>query len=156
MGAWGVALRIGLLACAAVVMTLTAACAAGAGTGSAAPAAATGNGEPAESCGGSLTFRGQVYHGTTLLTHPPYNRLGQVPADHMHVIGQGMTSACPDPGNGTAPPSPARIAQIDTIDPRIAVAWYPIGTVYVRSKNAIPRSLTSAPWIRWTVLSAGT
>jgi hypothetical protein len=36
----------------------------------------------AASCLATLKFRGKVYNGTSLRTHPPYNRVGRFPLTH--------------------------------------------------------------------------
>lgn len=128
-----------LLAGAAVLLGAATACSAGGTVSSGA------------SCAALLTFRGQVYQAITLRTHPPYDRVGRVPAAHRHEIGTGVRPPCQDtnrPDDAT-PAQAVGVARIDGVDPGVAVAMLPYGTVFVRSGATAPATLTSASWIQW-------
>jgi hypothetical protein len=112
-------------------------------------AAAHSGGGSAASCVATLRFGEEMYVGTSLRTHPPYNRVGRIPPAHMHQIGTGVFPPCNDTNHSHDLPQTVQVARIDGVSPQIAVAVLPSGSVFVRSGAAIPRSLTSAPWIRW-------
>lgn len=111
--------------------------------------AASGDGGPAASCVATLKFRGLVYGETSLRTHPPYKTVGRVPPARMHEIGIGVFPPCNDTNRSSDLPQEVQVAGIDDVSPRIAVAVFPYGSVFVRSGAAIPGSLTAAPWIQW-------
>lgn len=129
---------IRLLVVAAVLTGVLTACSVTVETGSSA------------SCAATLKFRGQVYGGTSLRTHPPYDRIGRIPAAHMHEIGSGELPPCNDTNDAHDPAQQVRVARIDGVDPQVAVAVFPDGSVYLRPAATLPRALVSAPWIRWT------
>ena len=141
MGAMTQGIR--LLAGAAVLTGAIAACTAGGAAGGG------GDGGSAASCTAALKFLGQVYGGTSLRTHPPYNRVGRIPLSHMHEIGKGIFPPCNDTNHSHDLAQSVRVARIDDVNPQIAVAILPYGSVFVRSGATIPRALTSAPWIHW-------
>jgi hypothetical protein len=110
---------IRLLAAAAALMILVTACA---GTPTA------GGVESSASCVATLSFRGHLYAGTSLRTHPPYNRVGRISAGHMHEIGAGVFPPCRDTNHSTDQAQSVRVARIDGVDPGTAVAVLPAGT----------------------------
>ena len=111
--------------------------------------AGSGNTGSAASCVAVLKFGGEVYRGTSLRAHPPYNRVGRIPPAHMHKIGTGILPACNDTNHSHDLPQAVQVARIDGVSPQMAVAVLPGGSVFVRSGAPIPHSLTSAPWIQW-------
>lgn len=134
--------RIRALAAAVVVLAGLAGCTAGrSGVSSSA------------ACTAMLRFRGQTYGGSSLRTHPPYDRVARISAAHLHPIGRGVFPPCQD----TGPSAPAehamsvRVARIDGVDPGTAVAVLPDGSVFIKSASlAVIRSvLKDARGIRW-------
>jgi hypothetical protein len=134
--------RIRALAAAVVVLAGLAGCAAGrSGVSSSA------------SCAAMLRFRDQTYGGSSLRTHPPYDRVARISAAHLHPIGRGVFPPCPD----TGPSAPAehalsvQVARIDGVDPGTAVAVLPDGSVFIRSASlaVIKSVLKDARGIRW-------
>lgn len=112
---------------------------------------AGGPGSSAPLCTAMLTFRGQVYVGTTLRTHPPYDKTGVIPVSHLHEIGTATQPACDDTGAKSpgAQPQRVQVARIDQVDPGTAIAALPTGNVYLIHGAAVPSVLTTAPWVRW-------
>jgi len=104
-------------------------------------------------CAAVLEFRGQTYGGSSLRTHPPYDRVARISAAHMHQIGRGVFPPCQD----TGPSTPAehalsvQVARIDGVDPGTAVAVLPDGSVFIKSASlAMVKSvLENARGIRW-------
>lgn len=134
--------RIRALAAAVVVLAGLAGCAAGrSGVSSSAD------------CAAMLTFRGQTYGGSSLRTHPPYDRVARISAAHLHPIGRGVFPPCQD----TGPSAPAehalsvQVARIDGVDPGTAVAVLPDGSVFIKSASlaVIESVVESARGIRW-------
>ena len=134
--------RIRALAAAVVVLAGLAGCAAGrSGVSSSADCAAV------------LEFRGQAYGGSSLRTHPPYDRVARISATHLHQIGRGVFPPCQD----TGPSAPAehalsvQVARIDGVDPGTAVAVLPDGSVFIKSASlaVIESVVESARGIRW-------
>lgn len=128
-----------LLAGSAAMTAVIAACGAGGGGG-------VGSGS---SCTAALKFRGQVYSGTSLRTHPPYNRVGRIPSSHMREIGEGIFPPCNDTNHSHDAAQPVRVARIAGVNFRSAVAVLPYGSVFVRLGARIPGALRSARWIHW-------
>ena len=96
-----------------------------------------------------LRFRGQLYHGSTLRTNPPYTWVARIPAEHMTEIGSGVM-----PGGRCATIVPDRsvpVARIDGVDPETAIAVLPHGSVFVAelSLDVIRSVVASAAGIRW-------
>lgn len=115
-------------------------------------AASTGNSSAA--CASLLTFHGQAYVGTTLNTHPPYDKEGLVPSSHLRKIGKATQPACHDTNvtgadNPGSQPQQVEVARIDEVDPGVAIAILPRGNVYLKRGAALPGVLTTAPWIHW-------
>jgi hypothetical protein len=108
-------------------------------------------GTSAASCVAMLKFGHQVYVGTSLRTHPPYNHYGVIPVAHLHRIGVAVRPPCIDTNQPGIDDTPAavQVAQIDGVSPAIAIAALPRGEVYLRAGAKIPRVLTTAPWIHW-------
>ena len=134
--------RIRSLAAVVAVLTVLAGCTAGrSGVSSSAD------------CAAMLKFRGQTYGGSSLRTHPPYDRVARISAAHMHQIGRGVFPPCQD----TGPSAPAehglsvRVARIDGVDPGTAVAVLPDGSVFIKSATLamIKSVLKNARGIRW-------
>ena len=103
-----------------------------------------------------IEFNGHRYLGTSLRTHPPFDRIGSIPASHLQDIG----TATRPPGHCTnhsstdsALPRSVQVASIDGVSPEIAIAALPRGDVYLREGAAVPRILTSAPWVQWRMSS---
>jgi hypothetical protein len=103
-----------------------------------------------------INFNGQKYHGTSLRTHPPFDRIGNIPASYLQEIG----TAIRPPGRCTnhsaadsAPPPPVRVASILGVSLEIAIAALPRGNVYLREGAEVPRILMSAPWVQWRMSS---
>jgi hypothetical protein len=115
------------------------------------------DGAPVGSAGMSrkaqLRFRGQLYHGSTLRTNPPYTWVARIPVEYMHEIGTGMIPGGRGCTNLSAaiPDRSLAVAAIDGVDPETAVARYPDGIVYVRelSLPSIRSVVQSARGIRW-------
>lgn len=134
--------RIRALAAAVVVLAVLSGCAAG----------RSGSSSSAD-CTAMLEFHGQSYGGSSLRTHPPYDRVARISAAHMHQIGRGVFPPCQD----TGPSAPAehalsvRVARIDGVDPGTAVAVLPEGSVFIRSASLalIKSVLKNARGIRW-------
>lgn len=105
----------------------------------------------ADSCSAALVYQGRTYGGTSLRTHAPYDRIGSVPRSHLRRIGTGTLPACHDTNGPGAADRSRRVgvARIDGVDPGIAIAQFPEGSVYLAPGAAPPATLTSAPWIRW-------
>jgi hypothetical protein len=142
----GMAHRIRALAAAAILLVVLTAC----------TSAIKGNGgggvSSSASCAAVLKFRGQLYYGSSLRTHPPYTRVARVPAAHMHEIGGGQFPPCQDTNHSTdEAPQPVQVARIDGVDPGTAVALLPYGSVFVKqlSLTVINSVLKSARGIRW-------
>jgi hypothetical protein len=96
-----------------------------------------------------LRFRGQLYHGSSLRTHPPYTWVARIPAEHMTEIGTGVI-----PGGRCATVVPDRsvpVASIEGVDPGIAIAMLPHGSVFVAelSLDVIRSVVASAAAMRW-------
>ena len=134
--------RIRALAAAIVVLAGLAGCTAGrSGVSSSAD------------CTAMLRFRGQTYGGSSLRTHPPYDRVARISAAHLHPIGSGVFPPCQD----TGPSAPAehalsvQLARIDGVDPGTAVAVLPDGSVFIKSASlaVIKSVLKNARGIRW-------
>jgi hypothetical protein len=136
----GTVVRGTLLAAAVAMTAVIAACGAG---------GAGGHVGSASSCIATLKFRGQVYTGTSLRAHPPYNKVGRVPASHMREIGEGMIPPCNDSNHSHDVARPVRVARITGVSPKSAVAELPSGSVFVRMGARIPSALRSAHWIHW-------
>ena len=132
--------RIGPLAAAAILLVLVTGC-----------AAASGNSGSSASCAAQLRFRGQMYGGSSLRTHPPYTQVARIDAAHMHVIGTGVLPACQDTNHSTDQDQSVPVARIDGVDPGTAVAIYPAGGVFVHGLTlaAINKVLKSARGLRW-------
>ena len=100
-----------------------------------------------------LRFRGQLYHGSTLRTNPPYTWVARIPVEYMHEIGTGIIPGGRGCTNLSAaiPDRSVAVAAIDGVDPEVAVAWYPAGLVYVaeQSLTVIRSVAASARGIRW-------
>lgn len=104
-------------------------------------------------CAAMLKFRGQTYGGSSLRTHPPYDRVARISVAHLHPIGRGVFPPCQD----TGPSAPAehalsvQVARIDGVDPGTAVAVLPDGSVFIRSASlaVIESVLEDARGIRW-------
>jgi hypothetical protein len=133
------AARTRLLVVAAVLITIITGCAGSTGTSS------------SGSCAAGLTFHGQRYSGSSLRTHPPYDRTARINAAHLHEIGTAVIPACRDTNHSTDQPMSVRVARIDGVDPGTAIAGYPDGSVYVKelSLPVINAVLKSARGIRW-------
>ena len=129
-----------LLAGAAAMTAVIAACGAG---------GAGGGVGSASSCAATLKFRGQVYSGTSLRTHPPYNRVGRILPSHMREIGEGIFPPCNDTNHSPDVAQSVRVARITGVNLKFAVAVLPYGSVFVRLGARIPRALRSARRIRW-------
>lgn len=102
-------------------------------------------------CAATLRFRHHVFVGTSLRTHPPYNRTGVIPPSRLRKIGVAVRPPCTDtnhPGAGDVP-APVQVARIDGVSPKIAIAALPKGNVYVLRGRSIPRILTRARWVRY-------
>jgi len=99
----------------------------------------------------SLTFRGQLYRGSSLRTHPPYTWVARIPAEHMEEIGTAIMPPARCTGGPAEPDRSVAVAAIDGVDPETAVALYPSGVVYVREPSlAVIRDVVeSARGIRW-------
>jgi hypothetical protein len=104
----------------------------------------------------AITFDGHRYRGTSLRTHPPYDRIGSIPVSHLREIGTATRA----PGHCTnhasadsALPPSVPVASIEGVSPEIAIAALPRGNVYLREGAAVPRILTSAPWVQWRMSS---
>lgn len=97
-----------------------------------------------------ISFNGHLYRGISLRTHPPYDRMGSIPASHLQEIG---TAVRPGGNYGAAviPPRSVQVASIDGMSPEIAIAGLPRGNVYLREGAEVPRVLATAPWVEWTV-----
>jgi hypothetical protein len=99
-----------------------------------------------------INFDGYRYRGTSLRTHPPYDRIGSIPSSHLQEIGTATRrpGRCTNqPSADSALPLSVRVASIDGVSPEIAIAALPRGNVYLREGAEVPRILTSAPWIQW-------
>jgi hypothetical protein len=100
-----------------------------------------------------LRFRGQLYHGSTLRTNPPYTWVARIPVEHMHEIGTGVVPGGRGCSNLSAPIPDwsVTVAAIGGVDPETAVAIYPEGLVYVKelSLSVIRCVAESARGIRW-------
>lgn len=111
----------------------------------------SGGSSGAASCAAVLKFHGQVYVGTSLRTHPPFDRIGRIPVSHLHRIGVAVLPPCIDtnhPGvNDTA--AAIQVARIDEVSPAVAIAGLPRGEVYLHAGARVPRILTTAPWAHW-------
>jgi hypothetical protein len=105
----------------------------------------------AASCAATLRFHHQVFVGTSLRTHPPYNRIGVIPRSHLHKIGVALQPPCLDTnhpsGNNTQ--ALVQVARIDGVSPKLAIAALPRGDVYLHSGARIPHILTTARWVHW-------
>ena len=103
------------------------------------------------SCAAVLHFRGHIYYGSSLRTHPPYTRVARIPVAHMQVIGPGVIPACRDTNHSTDQDRSVPIARIDGVDPGLAIAQYPFGLVFVNKLSfaTINAVLKSARGIRW-------
>jgi len=132
--------RIGPLAVAAALLVLVSGC-----------AAASGSSASSASCVAQLRFRGQMYGGSSLRTHPPYTQVARIAKEHMHVIGTGVLPACRDTNHSTDQDQSVPVARIDGVDPGIAVAQYPFGLVFVHKPSlaTINAILKSARGLRW-------
>src|SRR5258708_21960478 len=85
----------------------------------AATSCASGRSGSAASCAATVRFRHQVFAGTSLLTHPPYNRIGVILKSHLHKIGVAVQPPCLDT-NHPSPndtPEPVQVARIDGVSP---------------------------------------
>jgi hypothetical protein len=67
----------------------------------------------------------------------------------MHEIGKGIFPPCNDTNHSRDVAQSVRVAQITGVDPEIAVAVLPYGSVFVRPGAGIPGALRSAEWIHW-------
>ncbi|MGI9007099.1 MAG: DUF6281 family protein [Streptosporangiaceae bacterium] len=142
----GTALALAAVALAALAALAAAGCASSGGsTGSGGTTGGSG------SCAAVLTFRHETYMGTSLRTHPPYNRLGIIPRAHRHDIGVAVLPACTDTNHPESQdtPVPVQVASIDGVSPTIAVAVLPRGNVYVAQGARVPGRLQKARWVRW-------
>ena len=97
-----------------------------------------------------IYFDGNRYVGTSMRSHPPYDRTGRIPVDHLEEIGTGTRP----PGRGTnrsrrEGPRPERVARINGVSPAVAIATFPGGRVYRREDATLPVALTEAPWVEW-------
>jgi len=112
---------------------------------------ASGGGSSGASCAATLRFRRQTFVGTSLRTHPPYNRIGVIPKSHLRKIGVAIRPPCLDTNHPSAndTPAPVQVARIDGVSPKIAVAALPEGNVYLLRGAQIPRILTTARWVRF-------
>jgi hypothetical protein len=92
-----------------------------------------------------LEFRGQLYHGSSLRTNPPYTWIARIPVEQMREIGTGVVPGGRDPDRSVP------VARIDGVDPATAVALFPSGGVYVAelSLTVIRSVAESARGIRW-------
>lgn len=95
-----------------------------------------------------ITFDGHRYRGTSLRTHPPYDRIGSIPASRLREIGTA-TRASGRRANQPGAESLITVASIEGVSPEIAIAALPRGNVYVREGVTAPSTLTSAPWVQW-------
>jgi hypothetical protein len=115
-------------------------------------AAPAGNlGSSSAACAATLTFRGRVYVGTTLRTHPPYDETGVIPVSHLHRIGKAIRPACNDTGrkSPSTRPQSVQVARIDEVDPGTAIAVFPTGHVYLIHGATVPPVLSAAPLVNW-------
>lgn len=112
---------------------------------------AGGGGSSEASCAATLRFRHQTFVGTSLRTHPPYNRVGVIPKSHLRKIGVGILPPCLDTNHPSAndTPAPVQVARISGVSPKIAVAALPEGDVYLLRGARIPRILITARWVRF-------
>ena len=108
-----------------------------------------GGGSSSASCLAVMSFNGHVYVGTTLRTHAPYNKVGEIPQSHLHRLGKGTIPPCNDTNGSSGTARSVQVARISQVDPATAVAVAPGGDVYLRRGAAIPAILTKARWIRW-------
>lgn len=102
-----------------------------------------------------ISFNGHRYRGTSLRTHPPFDRRGSIPASYLQEIGTATRppGRCTNHSAADSAPPPVRVASIPGVSPEIAIAALPRGNVYLREGAAVPRILTSAPWVQWTMSS---
>ena len=138
--------RIRALTAAAVLLLVLAACT------SAVKGASREGVSSSASCAAVLKFRGQTYGGSSLRTHPPYTWVARISAAHMHEIGTGQYPPCQDTNHSTDEQAQSvQVARIDGVDPGIAVAVLPQGSVFVRQPSlAVIKSVVkSARGIRW-------
>jgi len=110
----------------------------------------TGTGGAA-SCAAVVRFHDQVYVGTSLRTHPPYDRIGLIPPAHLHRIGIGDRPPCVDTNHPSVDDTPTavQVGRIDEVSPAVAIAVLPGGDVYLRRGAAVPHVLTTARWVHW-------
>jgi len=137
--------RIRALAAAAVLLVVLAGCA------PAIKGADRSSISSSASCAAVLQFRGQTYGGSSLRTHPPYTWVARIDAAHLHEIGRGQFPPCRDTNYSTDQGQTVTVARIDGVDPGIAVAVLPEGSVFVKdlSLSVIKSVLKSARGIRW-------
>src|SRR5438552_19006272 len=97
--------------------------------------ASGGGSSVAASCAAILRFHHQAFAGTSLRTHPPYNRIGVIPKVHLHQIGVAVQPPCLDTSHssGSDTPAPVQVARIDGVSPKIAIAALPRGNVYLHA-----------------------
>lgn len=103
-----------------------------------------------------IDFDGHRYRATSLRTHPPYDRIGSIPASHLKELGTATrpTGKCTNKSNsGSISPCLVEVASIDGVSPEIAIASLATGKAYLREGAAVPRVLTSAPWVQWRMSS---
>ena len=91
--------------------------------------------------------------GTSLRTHPPYNRTGVIPISHLHKIGVAVRPPCIDTNHPGADDTAAavQVARIDEVSPAVAIAVLPGGEVYLHVGAKVPRILTTAHWVQWSL-----
>jgi hypothetical protein len=92
-----------------------------------------------------INFNGQAYRGTSLRTHPPYDRIGSIPASHLQDIGTATRPAghrVSHSSTDSAGPRSVQVASIDGLSAEIVIAALPGGNVYLRAGAALPAILT--------------
>lgn len=103
-----------------------------------------------------ITFDGHRYRATSLRTHPPYDRIGSIPASHLREIGTATRSTghCAKQGSpDSALQDSVQVASIEGVSPEIAIAAVPRGNVYLREGATVPPVLAAAPWVQWRMSS---
>lgn len=129
---------LGQLAAGAAMVALVTAC-----------SASGGNSSGSGACAATIKFHGATYLGNSLRTHPPYNKIGEIPRSHLERIGSGVIPSCADGSNGSTAAERVNVARISGVNPVTAIAVLPDGRVFLRRGAAMPAVLKSAAWIRW-------
>lgn len=114
--------------------------------------AASGRGRSVAARADLIIFNDFRYRGTSLRTHPPYDRMGRIPESRLREIGLAVRvrGRCARSPHGLAaesvPGDTVRVASIDGVSPDIAIAGLPLGNVYLREGATMPSELASASW----------